>query len=157
MSKKLKKIEDDINNEDIVIQKINNMLENTISDGSENGNGVVKRQAGRPKGSSKKMYVKEKEYVILKMNSILGLTKDVEIINADEINDVNNSKHKEILECVSEIKKYFNAGSWRYFVVHSDKLSLLIKNLYCAYGYDVKQTRATTGSDVVHQLTIKRK
>lgn len=165
MPKKLLNVEKNIKNDNVVVKTtqkeqddVNIVIETSPTE-EENEKKqmetVEKRPRGRPSGSLK-LFKKEKEYVILKMNSILGITKDYESIVVEELNDVNGEKYHQIIDMIPDIKKYFKCGSWRYFTSHSEKPSLLVKNLYYAYGYEVKQSRETVSTDVTHYLKIKK-
>lgn len=149
--KLLVNIEKNVQNDDIITETIpeNDIIENKTEAV------VEKKPRGRPTGSIKN-FKKEQEYVILKMNSILGITKDSETIIVSDLNDVNGTKYNEILALVPDVKKYFKCGLWRYFATHSDKPSLLVKNLYNAYGYEAKQSRETVSNVVIHTLKIKK-
>lgn len=148
--KKLVNIEKNVQNVDILIET----SEEDVNDNKNEVN-VEKRPRGRPAGSIKN-FKKEQEYVILKLNSILEITKDSETLIVSELNDVNGTKYHEILALIPDVKKYFKCGLWRYFATHSDKPSLLVKNLYNAYGYEAKQSRETVSNVVIHTLKIKK-
>jgi hypothetical protein len=92
------------------------------------------------KGITKKeLYPKERSDLLNKLNNILGITDDNNIIYIYDI-DSSIDKQKQINDLVGDIKKYFKCGTWSYFAkVGKGKRQYLslIKSIYKDMGYNI--------------------
>ena len=61
-----------------------------------------------------KNFTKEREEVLQKMLTILGITDDNKMFSLKKL-DEDEEKQKQIIDLVEDIKKYFVCSKWTYF------------------------------------------
>ncbi len=104
--------------------------ENNASD-----NIIVKK---RNKPTKKDLYKKERQDILNRINTILGINKDNNTIFLYDIeNDLN--KKTQIFALSDDVKKYFKVGTWGVFCKKEcqDNHFLLCKSIYKDMGYEV--------------------
>lgn len=112
-------------------------IENNIK--NESSDNIIKRN--RP--SKEQRYQKEREELIQKINSIIGID---DIRNSVYLYDLeNNEILKEKLRELSEteIKKYYKCGTWSYYTRNKKDVLVLLRNIYKDDGYEITMKQKT--------------
>lgn len=102
----------------------------------ENNNIIASNKKHR--STKKDLYKKEQEEILNKINTILGIDKDNNIIYLYDIeNDL--TKKKLIFDLLDDIKKVFKIGSWGFFKkeICQENHFLLCKTIYKEMGYQI--------------------
>jgi len=92
----------------------------------------------RQRPTKKELYKKEREEILNKINSILGISKDNNNIYLYDIENDEEKKQK-ILALSEDVKKYFKAGDWGVFKTELCKNNaiLLFKSIYKEINYQI--------------------
>ena len=125
----------------------------SISDNCNKNNKREKRTRHRLCKSER--FIEEREELINKLNSLIGLDKEKNHIILYEL-DHNEKLKEKIREKVPEIKKYYRTCSWGYFSKEEKKgmgneIGLL-KALYKNEGYNILTKRKTCEYDGIKKL-----
>jgi len=96
----------------------------------------IKTKPLRNRSTKKDLYKKEQENILNKINNILGINKDNNIVYLYDIEN-SDEKTKQILDLSEDVKKYFKAGDWGFFKTEACKNNpvLLCKSVYKDMGY----------------------
>lgn len=73
---------------------------------------IIKSKGGRPSKNIK--YVEERKEVLNKLYIILGITDTNKIFYFEDITG-DTVKQNQIMNLISDIKKYYNCAQWTYF------------------------------------------
>lgn len=93
------------------------------------------------KPTKKEQYKEERLDILNKINNILGITDNNNIIY---FYDLDNSidKQQQIDNLAIDIKKYFKCGTWSYFTKKGNRQYLsLIRSLYKDMNYTVQRSQ----------------
>ncbi len=92
----------------------------------------------RNRPCKKEIFKDEQIEILNKINKILGITKDNNIIYLYDIEN-DEKKKKEIFDLLEDIKRVFKTGSWGFFKkeVCSNNHFLLCKTIYKEFGYEI--------------------
>lgn len=90
------------------------------------------------KSTKKELYAKEQEGILNKINKILGISNDNNIIYLYDIEN-DEEKKKQILDLSDSVKKYFKSGDWGVFKTPQcmNNHMLLCKSIYKAMDYQI--------------------
>ena len=87
--------------------------------------------------TKKAKYTKEREEIINKLNSIIGITTENNKFILEELKS-NEEKQNQILGLVNEVNKYYACSQWPCFNKDIEKKWLsLMKALYKNTGYNL--------------------
>ncbi len=92
----------------------------------------------RNRPCKKELFKEEQIEILNKINNILGITKDNNILYLYDIEN-DEKKKKEILNLSDDIKKYFKAGNWSFYrdeICYNNHV-LLCKCIYKEMGYKI--------------------
>lgn len=105
---------------------------------------IIKRNR-RPKNE---LFYEEREQVINKINHILGINNDNNILYLYDLQKDNDKKEK-ILALSDDVKKYFKAGDWAFFKKEEskDNYVLLFKSVYKDMGWQLFSSNTTITRD----------
>lgn len=87
----------------------------------------------------RELYTKERNDIVKKVDTILNINEKNRLIC---LNDVTDEQKENIIELVTDIRKFFCAGRWSFFK-QKDEYELdtylsLIRSLYKDEGYDIE-------------------
>ncbi len=122
---------------------------NTIA---SNNKTTIKRNR-RPKHE---LFEKEREEIITKINEILGINNDNNILYLYDLQNDMDKKEK-ILALVNDIQKYFSASDWGFFKKESSRENyiLLCKSVYKDMNWQVFSSNTNITRDNKKIRTIK--
>lgn len=113
--------------------------DNYSDDSSNDSDDGIVGQRGRPFGSKKNgSHGYKHEYVILKLDKILGLYDNKRSFCVE---DINENQVNEIIEFGKFIKTCYSCGKWAFYRTAKGKYPFLslIKSVYKNTSYDVVQ------------------
>ena len=126
----------------------NNKSSNTF------GEEKVKRKRNRP--DKKTRYANERQNIINKLNTIIGINETKNSVYLYELEKNTNLK-EEVEKLVPDIKKYFKYGHWGYFRDNGEDNNFvsLVRAIYNDCEYDIlSKLKTTIFDDIKKQYTL---
>jgi len=116
----------------------------------------TKSKITKKRSTKKELYKKERKEILNKINKILGINEDNNIIYLYDIENDENKK-EQILALSESVKKYFKAGNWALYRDEESKDNhfLLCKSVYKEMDYSVTSRNSAIKRNNVRIQTPK--